>query len=58
MLQGLSAIISQNLYIDKVCTVNLGHNETICGDIMNHNETQVFVFPIQLLCNFQTTAYI
>ena len=41
--QGLSAIISQNLYIDKVCTVNLGHNETVCADILNHNETQIEV---------------
>ena len=48
---GLINIPSQSLYINKACKVNLGHNETICDNIQQHEqvqiETQQYVSQIQ-----------
>ena len=40
---GLFYIVSQTLYIEKVCRVNLSINETICDEIQKHNEEQIQV---------------
>ena len=48
---GLINIPSQSLYINKACKVNLGHNETVCDNIQQHEhvqiETQQYVSQIQ-----------
>ena len=38
---GLINIPSQSLYINKACKVNLGHNDSVCDNIQQHEEVQI-----------------
>ena len=40
---GLTGISSQDLYLQKVCRVNLNISQDICDNIHNHTEAQVTV---------------
>lgn len=33
----LSSLANQNLLLDKVCRVNLGHSDDLCDDLINRN---------------------
>lgn len=44
---GLYMIVSSELYIQKVCKVNLGFNDTICDNIQHHKEEQVIISKVQ-----------
>ena len=39
---GLIGITTQDLYLKKACKVNLNHSETICDNIFNHTDIQVY----------------
>ena len=38
---GIFFVTSQQLYIEKACKVNLGHNDTVCDNLADHNATQL-----------------
>jgi hypothetical protein len=38
---GIFFVASQQLYIEKACKVNLGHNDTVCDNLSDHNATQL-----------------
>ena len=40
---GIFSIVSQTLYIEKICRVNLNFTDTICDNIQNHNDEQIQV---------------
>ena len=40
---GLFSIVSQTLYIEKICRVNLNFSDIICNDIQNHENEQIQV---------------
>ena len=40
---GFYIIVAKNLYIDKVCKVNLNFTEEICDNIQEHKEEQIQV---------------
>ena len=41
---GLIGITTQDLYLKKACKVNLNHSETICDNIFNHTDIQVYFY--------------
>ena len=43
LCNGMFVIIAQNLYIAKVCEVNLGFDKVICDNITHNKEEQVAV---------------
>ena len=43
LCHGMFVIIAQNLYIAKVCEVNLGFDKVICDNITHNKEEQVIV---------------
>ena len=38
---GIFFVTSQQLYIEKACKVNLGHNATVCDNLADHDATQL-----------------
>ena len=40
---GIFGIVSQDLYIEKVCRVNLNFNSTICDNIQTYENEQIQV---------------
>ena len=40
---GLYIVVAKNLYIEKVCKVNLNFTEEICDNIQEHKEEQILV---------------
>ena len=40
---GIFMIVSQTLYIEKICRVNLNFTDSICDNIQNHNDEQIQV---------------
>ena len=40
---GFFAVASQQLYVDKMCQVNLNHSKEICDNIYSHKEIQLDV---------------
>ena len=41
--QGLSLVITEDLYIEKTCMVNFNHSEEICSDLFSHKDIQTEV---------------
>ena len=38
--QGLSLVITEDLYIEKTCMVNFNHSEEICSNLYSHKDIQ------------------
>ena len=41
--QGLSLVITEDLYIEKTCMVNFNHSKEICSDLFSYKEVQTEV---------------
>ena len=41
MSHGVLGVLRTDLAISKVCLLELGHNQTVCGDIKLHPDIQV-----------------
>jgi len=53
---GIEGVIVTNLYIQKVCRVNLNYSPTVCDNIVNYeeeqNKVQVVVSTLELYSTY------